>query len=108
MIITDEVFDSLSWENVDGRQLDGLITGWTVFGAEPIDYPITNGAIIYLRDASGNLAALELGQEPGGDMFYISYAKIPSEAAKSKKSGRRRKADAEKRLTNNRSAKIAR
>ena len=85
MIITDEVFDSLSWENVDGRQLDGLITGWTVFGAEPIDYPITNGAIIYLRDASGNLAAIEMGQEPGGDRFYIRYAKIPSGVAQENK-----------------------
>lgn len=84
-MITDEVFDSLSWKNVDGQQLNGLITGWTVCGAEPINYPITDGAIIYLRDASGNLAAIEMGQEPGGDRFYIRYAKIPSGVAQENK-----------------------
>ena len=79
-MIEDNTFNSLNWRSVDWEKLNELISGWTVCGAEPIDYPLTDGAIIYLKDSNGNLAALELGQEPDGESFYIQIAKIPSGA----------------------------
>jgi len=51
--LTDNVFNRLSWEPVDGMSLDKLIEGLTVIGAEPTDYPLTDAVTIYLRDREG-------------------------------------------------------
>ena len=80
-VISDKDFNSLIWNTIDGEKLNELLSGCIICGAEPIDYPLTDGAIIYLRDASGEYAALELRQEPEEQSFYIQFAKIPSGAA---------------------------
>lgn len=80
-MISDKDFNNLSWDSINGEKLNELISGWTVCGAEPIDYPLTDGAIIYLKNKNGEYAALELGQEPEKQGFYIQYAKMSSGAA---------------------------
>ncbi len=73
--------DNLSWEEVDGEQLQSIIEGLTVCGAEPIDYPLTDGAIIYLT-GKGKLIALELGtnyEAANENGLYIKIANIPDE-----------------------------
>lgn len=56
--ITDEVFNNLSWEPVDGLELGAMIEGKTIVGGEPTDYPQTSGYTLYLQDKRGNISAL--------------------------------------------------
>lgn len=89
--LTDRASNMLSWEPVDGKQLDRLTEGLTVVGAEPINYPSTDGAILYLKDSKGDLLALEIGAdiyntETGENPFYIMLAKAkPERRAKRRK-----------------------
>jgi len=77
--LSDNKFDRLSWEQVDGQKVDSLITGLEVVGAEPIDYPVTDGLIIYLKDTEGNTTALDIGnaytEYPDENPFYIAIAR---------------------------------
>lgn len=78
--ITDNVFNNLSWEPVDGESLDRMLEGLTVIGAEPTDYPLTDAVIIYLKDREGDILALDIGAdidntEPERNPFYINIAK---------------------------------
>ena len=81
MIPIDYIFDSIEWEPLDGAELDKLLTGCTVTGAEPIDYPATDGVVIYLRDSTGKALALEVESDPyERDGFFISKGGLPAEA----------------------------
>jgi hypothetical protein len=78
--ITDTEFNRLSWEQVDGLTVDRLITGLEVVGAEPTDYPVTDGLTIYLKDKEGNITALDIGadiytEDPAENPFYIAIAR---------------------------------
>lgn len=77
--LSDNKFDRLSWEQVDGQKVDSLITGLEVVGAEPVDYPVTDGLIIYLKDTEGNITALDIGntytEDPDENPFYIAIAR---------------------------------
>ena len=79
--LPDNEFNRLSWEQVDGQKVDSLITGLKVVGAEPINYPITDGLIIYLKDTEGNITVLDIGtdlytEDPNKNPFYIAIAKV--------------------------------
>jgi len=72
---TDNTFNALSWKPVDGMELDSLIQGLTVVGAEPTDYPLTDAITLYLRDRSGAILALDIGTDPETENgFYIRKA----------------------------------
>lgn len=58
--IEADVFDNLEWENIDGMELDKMIEGLTVIGAEPVDYPATDGVIIYLQGKNKHIIAIEI------------------------------------------------
>ena len=78
--IADTEFNRLSWEQVDGLEVDRIITGLEVVGAEPTDYPLTDGLTIYLRDKAGKILALDIGADiytvdPEENPFYIAIAK---------------------------------
>ena len=78
--LTDNEFNRLSWEQVDGLKVDSLITGREVVGAEPISYPVTDGLTIYLKDTEGNITALDIGadiytEDPDENPFYIAIAR---------------------------------
>lgn len=78
--LNDNEFNRLSWEQVDGLAVDSLITGLEVVGAEPTDYPVTDGLTIYLKDAQGNITALDIGadiytEDPDENPFYIAIAR---------------------------------
>lgn len=51
-------------DDVDGEQLDNLIKGAFVLGAQPVDYPLTDGVYLsdgvylYLRLRTGDVIAL--------------------------------------------------
>lgn len=82
--LTDRVFNNLSWEPVDGINLDKLLEGLTVIGAEPTDYPLTDAVILYLRNREGDILALDIGvdifnTDPKGNPFYISMARAKPE-----------------------------
>ena len=36
--INDETFNNLDWQAVDGMQVDSLLQGLQIIGAEPTDY----------------------------------------------------------------------
>lgn len=60
------------WEPIGAKALARAIEGGTITGAEPIDYPLTDGLIIYLTDRSGRQLALDIGADPMSDEpFYM-------------------------------------
>ena len=71
--------DNTIWEPAEAQTIAEAIEGSTVTGAEPIDYPATDGLIIYLIGRSGRQLALEIGADPDtdpatGNPFYIRFA----------------------------------
>lgn len=77
-MITDElaaILEEVEHKPVGGADLDSLVNGCVIVGAEPIDYPLTDGAIIYLKEKSGAVLALELGAGPDNGEFYIKLAR---------------------------------
>ena len=72
-IITDKTFNTLVWHPIDPKIIGGVIAGLEVLGAEPVDYPLTDGIVIYLKDKRGGKLALDLStQEDGGLDVYLS------------------------------------
>ena len=82
ILMDDEVYNNLRWEDVDGSKLDKLIEGMTVIGSEPIDYPLTDGIDIYLRGKYGAIYALEICYDNFArdteteNPFYVKLAKV--------------------------------
>lgn len=79
----DEDYNNLEYAPVDGEALDALIAGMEVIGAEPTDYPLTDGVTIYLRGKDGNIKALDIGAdifntETEENPFYVSMANFPA------------------------------
>lgn len=79
MILSVDI-ESLSFTDLDGETLDGLLRGSMITGAEPIDYPVTDGVILYLKTADGRDAVLIVEQDPRGDSFNIAGAGLASRA----------------------------
>lgn len=82
--VKEDVFNKLSWERIDGLELDKTIEGLTVIGSEPTDYPDTDGITIYLKKPSGDIIALDIGADyffidEGENPFYTQLATIPAE-----------------------------
>lgn len=80
--VTDETFNKLEWETLDGMTVDALIAGAEIVGAEPTDYPTTDGLTIYMKTKSGELCALSVGYDPYTEEeleipLSIELAKIP-------------------------------
>lgn len=80
----DDAYNSLKWSEVDGKELDKIIEGATIVGAEPTDYPSTDGIIIYIKTEQGELIALDIGEEfiksprsEDENEFYINMAVVP-------------------------------
>ena len=82
ILMDEKVYDYLSWEDVDGLKLDTIIEGMTVIGSEPIDYPLTDGIDLYLKDKNGDIYALEIGYDDFArdaeteNLFYVKMAKV--------------------------------
>lgn len=74
-----KALEAAEWKAVDGQDLERLLKGKTIAGADPIDYPLTDGVLFYLTGDSGALTVLEIGCDPfygEDDGFYIRYAEI--------------------------------
>lgn len=71
-------------QEIDGEQLDSLVTGALILGAEPMDYPLTDGIIFYIRLPAGDVVALTIEtdiEEPAGGGLYevLRIRKAPIE-----------------------------
>lgn len=79
--IKDEVFNNLKWkDNHDAKQLDNMFSGCCVVGIAPVDYPLTDGLIFYLRTPGGQLVALSVDADTTmldieEEVFSVSIAK---------------------------------
>lgn len=74
--------ERLDWRRASMGTLVRKITGGTITGAEPINFPGTDGIIIYLSSADGQRLALDIGAawlqaDPGENPFYLQIAEIP-------------------------------
>ena len=85
--IANQTANALVWEPLDPQTADAALSGAAVTGAEPVAYPETDGLIIYLRDRSGALYALDVGadyldpgREDGDNPFYMRLARVPLDA----------------------------
>jgi len=77
-MIPAEDIGGLIWSNIDGAKLDELLSGCKICGSEPIDYPNTDGVLIYIKDKKGDMAVLEIGEDPDEEnSFYMRIAKLP-------------------------------
>ena len=54
----DDHIGRAAGDDIDGEQLDDLIKGAAVLGAQPVDYPLTDGVYIYLKCRTGAVIAL--------------------------------------------------
>ena len=80
--INDETVNNLDWQAVDGMQVDSLLQGLQIIGAEPTDYPLTDSVIIYARNNdTGEIKVIDIGMdlitdEETEDSFYIRIATV--------------------------------
>ncbi len=66
--IIDEEYDDLTYKDLDPEELDDLIRGSVVLGSETIDYPATDGMILYLKRPAGDVVsvAFDADADPKG------------------------------------------
>ena len=76
-MIPIEDISGLDFVELDGMKLDGLLSRARITGAEPIDYPATDGAILYIQDPQKRRAALVIEADPAEDRFTIKIARLP-------------------------------
>lgn len=80
--IDDNTYNNLIWEDVDGQSLDSLLQDLQIMGAEPIDYPLTDGVVIYAKDTrTDKLIIIDIGVGPfppdeSANPFYIKIATV--------------------------------
>lgn len=94
IIITpaNSIYNSIKWRKTDGARLDKLLTGCTITGAELIDYPFTDGVIIYMKNEKGRALALQIESDPDElDSFLITTGHYNTEAAGAAKRGAAKK-----------------
>lgn len=54
-MIPERDYTGLRYDGIDGADLDNLLSGMEITGAEPIDYPLTDGVVLYLRGKRGKM-----------------------------------------------------
>lgn len=60
--INDEIFNNLDWKLVDGEQIDSILEGLQIIGAEPAGYPLTDSVIIYAtNNETGQFKVIDIG-----------------------------------------------
>ena len=59
-MVPDVAIERLDFQKLDAEQLDDLLTGCTITGAEPVDYPVTDGFLLYLIDKTGRRFVLSI------------------------------------------------
>lgn len=80
--IDDNTYNNLIWEDVDGRSLDSLLQDLQIMGAEPIDYPLTDGVVIYAKDTrTDKLIIIDIGvdlfpPDESANPFYIKISTV--------------------------------
>ena len=66
-------------DTVDGEQLDKLIKGAFVLGAQPVDYPLTDGVYLYFRLRTGEVIALlietDTDEQDGGSYEVLRISR---------------------------------
>ena len=78
----------LAYEKINAGRLNGLLSGCQIVGAEPVDYPATDGITLYLEgkdgkryilDAVVNIACVdgEPPEEMEGNYLELSAALVP-------------------------------
>lgn len=69
----NEEYDSLIYKAIDAEQLDDLIRGAVILGSETIDYPLTDGMILYLKRPAGDVisVAFDADADPKGLISLI-------------------------------------
>ena len=61
---------------VDGKELDSLMRGATVLGAEPLSYPDTDGVILYLKGTGEQLTELIIETSKTEALFALDTIDI--------------------------------
>lgn len=76
--------NEINYKAVDAEALDDWARGALVLGVEPIDYPDTDGLLIYLKRPAGGVVGLLIETEPDEmgiyEFLHTSVAAIREEA----------------------------
>lgn len=78
-IIPDAVFDRLDWETVEVEDINDILLGSTVLGAELIGLPnAPDGVLIFFRRPDGGIIAVDFDGNPYAteEAFIISVAYV--------------------------------
>lgn len=81
MIVTDDEYNNLDWEPLDGMKVNEMVEGLTALGAEPTDYPETDAITFFFRDRNGDILVIDTGADifnTGEDEnpFYVNVARV--------------------------------
>ena len=68
--IIDEESGDFEYETIDAEAVDDLARDARILGVETIDYPLTDGLIIYLKRPAGDVMALLIEPEPDEAGLY--------------------------------------
>lgn len=89
-IIPDAVFDRLDWSTVAAEDLNDILTGQTVLGAEMVGLPnAPDGVLLYFGRPDGVIIAVDFDGDPIGDedAFLISVAYVEPDGTESDLTG---------------------
>ena len=64
----DKEYESFIYKDIDPEQLDDLVKGAVILGSETIDYPLTDGMILYLKRPAGDVISVvfDVDADPKG------------------------------------------
>lgn len=74
--ITEEQENKLKWTDFDIDNIDSILTGLTIVGAETVGYPHyeLEGVVLYAKDKQGKLFVLDIGIDSGE--FIVNTAAV--------------------------------
>lgn len=67
-LISDNVYNSLKWDEAEFSQLNDTLKGCTIKYVEPF-WPVTDGLDLYLEKPNGELIILSLFSDVGENIF---------------------------------------
>ncbi len=73
MVPYNLAIERLAFQKLDSAKLDDLLTGCTITGAEPVDYPVTDGFLLYLIDKTGRRFVLSIDRAEDEDFQEFTY-----------------------------------
>lgn len=77
VMVPDVAIERLDFQLLDSAKVDDLLTGCKITGAEPVDYPVTDGFLLYLIDKTGRRFVLSIYRADDDYQEYTVMSRAP-------------------------------